>query len=134
MGYANCASIGASIKNKNVYCVIGDGSIPMNIQELAWLKYYKVKIIVLDNEGYGIIRQTQRAYYKSKFFGSDFKNNLSKLPKFNLKKILESYDLKTKIVTRRQLNKKIVNNFINSKKSEAIIIKVNYSAEVKTAE
>ena len=24
MGYANCASIGASIKNKNVYCVIGD--------------------------------------------------------------------------------------------------------------
>ena len=77
MGYANCASIGASIKNKNVYCVIGDGSIPMNIQELAWLKYYKVKIIVLDNEGYGIIRQTQRAYYKSKFFGSDFKNYLS---------------------------------------------------------
>ncbi len=134
MGYANCASIGASIKNKNVYCVIGDGSIPMNVQELAWLKHYKVKIIVLDNEGYGIIRQTQRAYYKSKFFGSDFKNNLSKLPKFNLKKILESYDLKTKIVTRHQLNKKIVNNFINSKKSEVIIIKVNYSAEVKTTE
>ena len=134
MGYANCASIGASITNKNVYCVIGDGSIPMNIQEFAWLKYYKVKIIVLDNEGYGIIRQTQRAYYKSKFFGSDFKNNLTKLPKFNLKKIMESYDLKTKIVTRHQLNKKIINNFINSKKSEAIIIKVNYSAEVKTSE
>jgi acetolactate synthase I/II/III large subunit len=132
MGYANCASIGAAIQNNNVFCVIGDGSVPMNIQEFAWLKRYKVKIIILDNQGYGIIRQTQRDYYKSKFYGSDFKNNSSKLPNFNLKKIIESYDIKTRIVNKNQLNGKIVNDFIKSKKSEAIIIKVDYSAEVKT--
>ena len=62
MGYANCGSVGAKISNKykNVYCVIGDGSLPMNSQELAWLKKYPVKIILIDNKGYGIIRQTQR--------------------------------------------------------------------------
>tara|TARA_S200000501_G_C20226658_1_gene483885 strand:- start:66 stop:470 length:405 start_codon:yes stop_codon:yes gene_type:complete len=132
MGYANCASIGAAIQNNNVYCVIGDGSVPMNIQEFAWLKRYKVKIIILDNQGYGIIRQTQKDYYNSKFYGSDFKNNSSKLPNFKLKKIIESYDIKTRIFNKNQLNEKIVNNFIKSKKSEAIIIKVDYSARVKT--
>ena len=132
MGYANCASIGAAIQSNSVFCIIGDGSVPMNIQEFAWLKRYKVKIIILDNQGYGIIRQTQRAYYSSKFYGSDFKNNSSKLPNFNLKKIIESYDIKTRIVNKNQLNEKIVNQFIKSKKSEAIIIKVDYSAEVKT--
>ena len=31
MGYANCASVGAAI-NKEIFCIIGDGSIPMNSQ------------------------------------------------------------------------------------------------------
>ena len=132
MGYAYCDSVGASIKNKNVYCVIGDGSIPMNVQELSWLKKFKVKIIVLDNKGYGIIRQTQKDYYGSKFYGSDFKNKYSKLPLFNLRKILESYGIKVKNLDKKTLNRKNIDNFLKSQNSEAIIIKVDYSARVKT--
>ena len=90
MGYANCGSVGAKISNKykNVYCVIGDGSLPMNSQELAWLKKYPVKIILIDNKGYGIIRQTQRLFYKSKFLGSDFLNKKLVFQLFQLKVFL----------------------------------------------
>ena len=43
-------------------------------------------MIILDNNGYGIIRQTQRAFYKSKFYGSDFINKDSKMPNFSVEK------------------------------------------------
>ena len=66
----------------------------MNNQELAWSKKYPIKIVVINNNGYGIIRQTQRMFYKSKFYGSDFKNKKSALPNFNLKKCLNNMRLK----------------------------------------
>ena len=129
MGYANCASVGAAITKKNIYCIIGDGSLPMNSQELAWLKKYPVKIIILDNKGYGIIRQTQRLFYKSKFYGSDFNNKNSSLPSFSVEKILSSYGIEN-----RRLSKKINKNNINwltlSKKSRALILDIKYNEEV----
>lgn len=131
MGYANCAAIGASIKKNNVYCIIGDGSLPMNNQELAWSKKYPIKIVVINNNGYGIIRQTQRMFYKSKFYGSDFKNKKSALPNFNLKKMLEQYEIKTKIIN----NKNYFNDLrwlIKSKQSSALILNIDYNFEVNT--
>ncbi len=132
MGYANCAAIGASIsQRKNVYCVIGDGSIPMNGQELSWISKFPFKMIILDNRGYGIIRQTQRSFYKSKFYGSDFKNNKSKLPKFSLEKILNSYAIKFKKIKNKP-NKKDFLWFNSSNTPKALIIDVNYNAQVIT--
>ena len=56
MGYDLPASIGASIalNNTPVYCLAGDGSLMMNIQELATLAQLRlpVKLIILDNGGY----------------------------------------------------------------------------------
>ena len=87
MGYSNCAAIGASINsNKKIFAIIGDGSLPMNSQELAWAKKYPIKLIVIDNKGYGIIRQTQRQFYSSNFLGSDFKNKKASMPSYDLKK------------------------------------------------
>ena len=130
MGYSNCASIGASTSvKKDIYCVIGDGSIPMNSQELAWLKKFSVKIIILDNKGYGIIRQTQKQFYKSKFYGSDFLNKKSCLPSFSLEKILSSYDLESKRITKK-IKKNDLQWITSSKKSKALIINVKYSDEV----
>ena len=130
MGYSNCASIGASTSvKKDIYCVIGDGSIPMNSQELAWLKKFSVKIIILDNKGYGIIRQTQKQFYKSKFYGSDFLNKKSSLPSFSLEKILSSYDLESKRITKK-IKKNDLKWITSSKKSKALIINVKYSDEV----
>ena len=42
---------------KNIYVVIGDGSIPMNSQELAWCKNFPVKFIIIDNKGVDKVRK-----------------------------------------------------------------------------
>ena len=133
MGYANCASIGAKvISNKSIFCVIGDGSVPMNCQEFSWLKKYPFKMIILDNNGYGIIRQTQRAFYKSKFYGSDFINKDSKMPNFSVEKILNSYLVDYKVTSKKKIDNKDINWLLASNKSKALIIKVDYNSEVTT--
>ena len=132
MGYANCASIGAKvISNKSIFCVIGDGSVPMNCQEFSWLKNIRLEII-LDNNGYGIIRQTQRAFYKSKFYGSDFINKDSKMPNFSVEKILNSYLVDYKVISKKKIDNKDINWLLASNKSKALIIKVDYNSEVTT--
>jgi acetolactate synthase-1/2/3 large subunit len=130
MGYANCAAVGAAIsKQKDIYCVIGDGSLPMNCQELAWLKKYPVKIIIIDNKGYGIIRQTQRQFYKSKFYASDFSNKQSSLPSFSLEKILSSYGIESRRL-KKNIQKKDLNWLSLSNKSKALILNVSYKDQV----
>ena len=104
----------------------------MNSQEFAWLKKYPVKLIILDNSGYGIIRQTQRAFYKSKFYGSDFLNKKSSLPSFSIEKILKSYDIKFKKVLKNEVKKDQLDWLNLSKTAKALIIKVKYEASVST--
>ena len=61
MGYDLPEAYGiAKASGKTVYCVTGDGSIMMNLQELQTIKYndFKIKIVVFSNNGYGAIRQT----------------------------------------------------------------------------
>ena len=73
MGYDLPAAIGACIASQQpVYCIAGDGSIMMNLQELSTVVGYKlpVKIIVVNNEGYHSIKQTQRAYFADNVFGT----------------------------------------------------------------
>lgn len=73
MGYDLPAAIGASIAldRQRVICLAGDGSLMMNLQELQTLVGYDlpVKVIVLNNEGYHSIRQTQQAYFSDNMFG-----------------------------------------------------------------
>ena len=134
MGYANCAAVGAAIKSKkNIYVIIGDGSLPMNIQELSWCNKFIIKFIIIDNGGYGIIRQTQTDFYNSIYLGSDFKNSKSKLPNFSINKMLLSYNISFKSIQSEKINKKNINWLINNKKSSALILKTNYAARVKLA-
>ncbi len=134
MGYSNCAAIGAKVSNikKNILCIIGDGSLPMNVQELSWTKKYPIKIIIIDNEGYGIIRQTQQDFYKSVYYGSDFKNKKSSLPKFNISKILKSYDIPCKSITKYKHLAKSLNWLHKSNYTKALILKINYKARVQS--
>ncbi len=64
MGYGLPASIGAAAarNGRDVICIEGDGSIQMNIQELATLAANRlpVKVFIMNNHGYHQIRQTQR--------------------------------------------------------------------------
>lgn len=74
MGYAFPAAIGASIAlgKKPIVCIDGDGSFQLNIQELQTVVYNKlpIKIFVLNNKGYGIIKQFQELYLGSRFEAS----------------------------------------------------------------
>jgi acetolactate synthase-1/2/3 large subunit len=73
MGYALPAAIGvsASIGDKRVLAVTGDGSFQQNIQELQTLLHYRlpVKLFVLNNDGYLSIRASQKNYFKERYIG-----------------------------------------------------------------
>ena len=81
MGFGFPAAIGASIaqNGKPVICIAGDGSIQMNIQELATCMDYKlpVKVFILNNGYLGMVRQFQEKsceerYYATKISNPDF--------------------------------------------------------------
>jgi len=77
MGFGLPAAMGASLglNNKKVICFSGDGSIQMNIQELATCAINKipVKIIVLNNSYLGMVRQWQDLFWDKHYFGTCLK-------------------------------------------------------------
>lgn len=87
MGYGLPAALGVAVAdNKNrTICIDGDGSIMMNIQELSVIAHNKlnVKIILLNNNGYHSIRQTQTNLFKPPFIGIDSDSGVS-FPDFKL--------------------------------------------------
>lgn len=68
MGYDLPAAIGACFANgkQETYCITGDGSIQMNLQELQTIVFHKlpIKIFVINNAGYHSMRLTQRGLFK----------------------------------------------------------------------
>ena len=75
MGYGFPAAIGAQMAapDKIVIDVAGDGSIQMNIQELATARQYKcpVKVAILNNGYLGMVRQWQELLYGKRYAGTD---------------------------------------------------------------
>lgn len=71
MGYGFPAAIGAQLGNpdKVVFDIAGDGSIQMNIQELATAVINKipVKVAILNNGFLGMVRQWQELFYKKRY-------------------------------------------------------------------
>ncbi len=76
MGYGFPAAIGAQMAfpNKLVIDVAGDGSIQMNIQEMATAMEQKlpVKIIILNNQFLGMVRQWQELFYDRRYAATEF--------------------------------------------------------------
>jgi acetolactate synthase-1/2/3 large subunit len=74
MGYGLPAAIGACFANvrKAMIAVESDGSLQLNVQELATLRAYNLPItlVVMNNDGYASIRNTQRNYFKSRYVGT----------------------------------------------------------------
>ena len=77
MGFGLPAAIGAAIAapDKRVICISGDGSIMMNIQELATLSELNlnVTVIVLDNGCLGMVRQQQEYLFNKNYSASTYK-------------------------------------------------------------
>lgn len=96
MGFSLPASIGAAIgSGKKVYSINGDGGIQLNIQELLTVKKYNlpIDIIVLNNSGYGIIKQFQDSYFNSDYTATSKTDVFGDTVDFV--KIAEAYGVKT---------------------------------------
>ena len=100
MGYGFPAAIGAqmAMPGSLVIDIAGDGSIQMNIQELATAAAYKlpVKIVVLNNRYLGMVRQLQEFFYAGRYAAVDIETQ----PDFV--KLAEAYGLEGYRVTSPQ--------------------------------
>jgi len=96
MGFGIPASIGGCIASggKRTVCLDGDGGFHMNSQELEVVKRLRlpIKFFVLNNDGYGSIRITQRGYFQGNYVASNPASGLT-LP--DIRKIGEAYGITT---------------------------------------
>ncbi len=99
MGFGLPAAIGAKVgcPDSTVWCIDGDGSLQMTIQELATIAQEKagVKIAVLHNTYLGMVRQWQELFYNKRYVATPLSS-----PDFV--KIAEAYGLPALRVERRE--------------------------------
>ncbi|MGO4777377.1 thiamine pyrophosphate-dependent enzyme, partial [Lysobacter sp. 2RAB21] len=79
MGFGVPAALGAQLESPQaqVICVSGDGSFLMNVQELATIARYRlpVKIVLLDNQALGMVRQWQELFFERRYSEIDLSDN-----------------------------------------------------------
>ncbi|MBA4056028.1 MAG: acetolactate synthase, large subunit, biosynthetic type, partial [Marivirga sp.] len=99
MGFALPAAMGAKIgiPEKEVIAVIGDGGYQMTVQELGTIMQYKipVKIVVLNNNFLGMVRQWQQLFHGKRYSFTEMQN-----PDFV--KLAEAYSIPAKKVEARE--------------------------------
>ncbi|MCL4133206.1 UNVERIFIED_CONTAM: hypothetical protein GTU68_052002 [Idotea baltica] len=99
MGFALPAAIGAKMgqPNREVVAIIGDGSYQMTIQELGTIYQTKVpvKIVVLNNEFLGMVRQWQQLFFDKRYASTEMVN-----PDFIT--IAKGYHIDAERVTKRE--------------------------------
>jgi acetolactate synthase-1/2/3 large subunit len=99
MGFALPAALGAKlgIPEKEVIAVIGDGGYQMTVQELGTIMQYKipVKIVVLNNNFLGMVRQWQELFHGKRYSFTEMQN-----PDFV--KLAEAYSIPAKKVEARK--------------------------------
>lgn len=79
MGFGLPAAIGAKISRPTDTSIVvsGDGSFMMNVQELATIKRFRlpVKIVVIDNQRLGMVRQWQQLFFDGRYSETDLSDN-----------------------------------------------------------
>ena len=99
MGFALPAAIGAKMAapDRDVVAIIGDGGFQMNIQELGTIFQQKVpvKIVVLNNEFLGMVRQWQQLFFDKRYASTEMTNP-------NFVAIAKGYYIEAKQVTKRE--------------------------------
>lgn len=114
MGFALPAAMGAKMAepNREVVAIIGDGGYQMNIQELGTIFQQKipVKIVVLNNEFLGMVRQWQQLFFDKRYASTEMTN-----PDFVT--IAKGYHLEAKRVTKREDLAEAIKEMIASKES-----------------
>ena len=114
MGFALPAAIGAKMAapEREVVAIIGDGGYQMTIQELGTIFQNKVpvKIVVLNNEFLGMVRQWQQLFFDKRYASTEMVNP-------NFVAIAQGYYIEAKKVTKREDLATAVKEMIQSKDS-----------------
>lgn len=135
MGYGLPASIGAAVSmpKRRVVCIEGDGSLQMNIQELGTVAEYGFndKIIVLNNNGYHSIRQTQSNLFKHHPLCGVNRDSGVGIP--DTEKIAYAYGIKYYKLDNINNLKNVVSEFLNGGNAAIleVMLDVNQNFEPK---
>lgn len=124
MGYSPASTgVAAAAGGQDVYCITGDGSLQMNLQEFQTVVHNKlpVKFLVYNNSGYLLIRHTQKNFCGGRLMGESAATGVS-FP--DLKKIAAAYgitylrisknsELRNKLKTLRAMRGPVICEVIN---------------------
>jgi acetolactate synthase-1/2/3 large subunit len=121
MGYALPAAIGAKYgaPDRTVVAVIGDGGFQMTIQELGTIMQFKpnVKIIILNNNFLGMVRQWQELFHQHRYSFVDIQS-----PDFV--QVAKGYGIDGKSISKREDLKKALSEMLNHKGSYLLEVMV----------
>ena len=99
MGFSLPAAFGAKLASpdRQVICIVGDGGVQMTIQELGTMVQYNmpVKIIILNNNFLGMVRQWQQLFFEKRYASTELVN-----PAFS--QIAKGYGLESVRVDERE--------------------------------
>ncbi|MDG2368006.1 MAG: biosynthetic-type acetolactate synthase large subunit [Flavobacteriaceae bacterium] len=127
MGFALPAALGAKMgaPKREVVAIIGDGGYQMTIQELGTIFQTgsAVKIVVLNNEYLGMVRQWQQMFFEKRYASTEMIN-----PDFVA--IAKGYYIDAKKVEKRQELKSSIKKMLNSNKPYFLEVKVEKEANV----
>ena len=127
MGFALPAAIGAKMgaPDREVVAVIGDGGYQMTIQELGTIFQNKtaVKIVVLNNDYLGMVRQWQQLFFDKRYASTEMTN-----PDFVT--IAKGYHIDAQRVTKREELDQAIKTMIASDQSYFLEVCVEKEANV----
>lgn len=127
MGFALPAAIGAKIAapDRQVIAIVGDGGFQMNIQELATLaqENLPVKIIILNNNFLGMVRQWQELFFEKRYSFVNLKNP-------NFIDICKGFFIPAEKVEKPDLLPKAITKLLNSKTPQLLEIIVEKEGSV----
>ncbi len=128
MGFGLPAAIGAKLAcpEAPVVCVSGDGSIMMNIQELATLYRYgiPIKIVLLDNSGLGMVRQWQTLFFNERHSEVDLSDN----PDFA--ELARAFRIPAATITRRDEVEGALRTLLDAPGAFLLHVKIDAKANV----
>lgn len=123
MGFGLPAAIGTKVANpmNEVFCITGDSSFQMNIQELGTISQYNlgIKVIIINNGWQGMVRQWQESFYGNRFSNSHMKNGMP-----NFSEVAKAYGLEGHSVENIDELNDLVNGLLKQKKSMVIDVNV----------
>lgn len=128
MGFGLPAAIGAqfAMPDHTVINVSGDGSFMMNVQELATIKRHQlpIKIIILDNQCLGMVRQQQELFYKQRYSEIDLSDN----PDFL--KMAEAFEIPSHSITQASQMRRAIETLFAFQGPMLLHVKINAQENV----